>query len=87
MKKRITAAVIEDTAASDQKITIYDSAMPHFALVIIPSGTKTFYYIRKIAGKLKYIRIGKVTEISLPQARAQAAEISRRICPSMVFSL
>ena len=83
MKKRITSAVIDSTAASDKKITIYDTAAPHFALVVIPSGTKTFYYIRKIAGKLKYIRIGKVTELSLPQARAQAAEISRRIAAGL----
>ena len=83
MKKRITAAVIEETAATPRKVTVYDSAMPHFALVVIPSGTKTFYYIRKIAGKLKYIRIGKVTELSLPQARAQAAEISRRIAAGL----
>ena len=78
MKKKLTAAIVEQSAPVPKKTTIYDTVAQYLALVVIPSGTRTFYYQRRVNGKLHYIRIGKAGEVSLQQARAAAMEISRR---------
>lgn len=83
MKKKLTASIVEETAPVPRKCTIYDTAAPYLALVVIPTGTRTFYYCRRISGKLQYIRIGKATEVPLAQARAAALEISRRIAAGL----
>jgi len=83
MKKKLTASIVEETAPVPRKCTIYDTAAPYLALVVIPTGTRTFYYCRRIRGKLQYIRIGKATEVPLAQARAAALEISRRIAAGL----
>ena len=83
MKKKLSVAFIRDILPAKKKQTVHDSVTQYLALVVIPSGTKTFYYCRRIAGKLKYIRIGKADEISLDQAREQSMEISRRIAAGL----
>ena len=83
MKKKLSVAFIRDILPAPKKQTVFDSVTQYLALVVIPSGTKTFYYCRRIAGKLKYIRIGKADEISLDLAREQAVEISRRIAAGL----
>ena len=78
MKKKLTAAIVEQSSPVPRKLTIYDTVAQYLALVVIPSGSRTFYYQRRVNGKLHYIRIGKAGEVSLQQARAAAMEISRR---------
>ena len=53
--------------------TVYmDSNTPHLAIIARESGSKTFYYIRRINGKLYQIKIAACSEITLQQAQSVA---------------
>ncbi len=43
---------------------------------IYPTGRKTFYYVRKVAGRVRWIKLETFPEMTVYQARARCAELS-----------
>jgi len=52
----------------------YDIKTPGFAVCVTPSGTKTFYMVKKVDGLAVRFRLGKCNEISVEQARKMVME-------------
>lgn len=57
----------------------HDTGSRFLYLDVFPSGRKTFLYVRKITGKMKFIKIGNYPEMTPTEARIKADEQSRDI--------
>ena len=58
---------------------VYDEKQKGLAVYISPTGAKTFYCIRKVAGKVEEIRIGDAATVTIETARTTAAGIINQI--------
>ncbi len=67
------------SAPPGKRLRAYDSQVPGLAVYVSPSGSKTFYFKRKIGGKSEEIRIGPVDAISLVTAREIAARYASQL--------
>ncbi len=80
IKLQFTKTALRDlTAEGGKRIRVYDEKIPGLAVYVSPSGGKTFYFIRKIAGRSEEFRIGSVDSISISAAREIAAKLSTQI--------
>lgn len=71
-----TKAALEAIQPTAQRITYYDSGTPSLALRVTPTGAKTFYVIRRVAGsKTEFVSIGRFPDLTIGQARRQAKVI------------
>ena len=57
----------------------YDGKTPGLCLCVTETGTKTFYFYRKVDGRPERIRLGRSPEISIDVARAAAAGMAGEI--------
>lgn len=57
-------------------INYYDSHTKGLTLMVFPSGSKTFYYVKKIQGKVERIKIGRFPDLTVEQARNKAHEFN-----------
>jgi integrase len=57
----------------------HDSGSRFLYLDIFPSGRKTFLYVRKLDGKMKFLKIGDYPDMTPSEARAKADEQSRDV--------
>jgi integrase len=62
-----------------QGFTYYDAHTKGLALIKFPSGAITFYYIKKIAGKVEKIKVGRFPDLSVEQARNKAHEFNTAV--------
>lgn len=62
-----------------QSVTYRDTHTKGLAIMLFQSGSKTFYYIKKIAGKVEKIKIGRFPDLSVEQARAKAHEFNTTV--------
>jgi integrase len=67
-------ALTEDRARKEKppaagRTYIYDTAQPGLALCITAAGSRSFYFVKRLAGKFVRTPIGKVGELSLADAR------------------
>ncbi|HSZ77186.1 MAG TPA: site-specific integrase [Chthoniobacterales bacterium] len=61
----------------EKRQTIYDKEIPQLGLRLEPSGKRTFFWFRSVAGKLVFRTIGQFQDaLSLEQARAKAIEFN-----------
>ena len=58
---------------------VYDEKQKGLAVYISPAGTKTFYCIRKVDGRVEEIRIGDAATVTIETARTTAAGIINQI--------
>ncbi|AEK58630.1 tyrosine-type recombinase/integrase [Acidithiobacillus caldus] len=54
---------------------VYDEKQKGLVVYVSPTGSKVFYCLKKVDGKVEEIRIGDVTTVTIETARAQAAKI------------
>ncbi|WP_141738711.1 Arm DNA-binding domain-containing protein, partial [Acidithiobacillus caldus] len=54
---------------------VYDEKQKGLVVYVSPSGSKVFYCLKKVDGKVEEIRIGDVATVTIETARAQAAKI------------
>ena len=61
--------------AGKQRIEFCDTEMPGLYLLISDKGQRTFFWRTKIDGKTSHLKIGRITEISLANARAEVKRL------------
>lgn len=72
-----TKKIIEGLDIPPEKWTDYRDSENHFLRIrVYATGRKTFYYVRKIAGKVSWIKLDTFPEMSVYQARTRCAELS-----------
>ncbi|OFC59420.1 hypothetical protein BAE30_08615 [Acidithiobacillus caldus] len=54
---------------------VYDEKQKGLVVYVSPTGSKVFYCLKKVDGKVEEIRIGDVATVTIETARAQAAKI------------
>ena len=64
---------------AEGRIYYYDTQVRSLAICVTPSGTKTFYVIRRVEGKPERIRIGPYPDLAIEQARNLAHEANGKI--------
>jgi integrase len=60
---------------SGGRVTVFDADMPKLAVRVTPTGAKTFYVIRRHGGKVSWVKLGAFPEMTVEQARGQAAKV------------
>ena len=74
-KARITAL----QPAPGKRVTVYDLAQQGLCVRVTPAGAKTFYCVRKVEGKVEWVRIGDAATVTIETARTTAAKIINQI--------
>jgi integrase len=75
-KMNFTKASIAAITPPDTGYQTYRDAKDRYLqLRVTPTG-KSFYYIRKVNGKVRFVKLGKFPELTVPEARRQSAEKS-----------
>ncbi len=75
-KRRLTVPAIERMSKPSQaQVDIFDQQLPSFGLRISKSGTKSFFVMTRIHGRLKRITLGRWPALGLADARARAGTI------------
>ena len=58
-----------------KRITVYDEGQKGLCIRVTPAGAKAFYCVRKVEGKVEWVRIGDAAAVTIEAARTRAAEI------------
>ena len=58
---------------ADERVYWWDTKQPGLAVCITAAGQRTFYVYRKINGQPKRFKLGRFPDLSVEQARKQAA--------------
>lgn len=72
-KVHFTKAFIESITAEDKRLTFTDDKSRGLTLLVNPTGVKTFYLTKKHRGRVERTLLGHFPELTLAQARHQAA--------------
>ena len=78
MKLKLTKAAI-DRLAPKTRTDYVDTIDKGLTLRVSPTGSKTFYLLRRINGTLERIKIGDYPRTTVEQARRQAGLINAKI--------
>ena len=62
-----------------KRITVYDETQKGLCIRVTPAGAKAFYCVRKVEGRVEWIRIGDALTVTIETARATAAGIINQI--------
>lgn len=74
------AAIVAVKPPTDQeRLYVYDKRTPALALCVTTSGSRTFYVYRRIHGRPVRVRLGRFPEMTIDQARKQAAVVLAEI--------
>ncbi|MCP4102955.1 MAG: site-specific integrase, partial [Lentisphaerae bacterium] len=60
----------------DKKTTYQDADTRYLHFVITPKNTRAYYYIRKVKGRPKYIKIANYGDVSIKAAQERVSEIN-----------
>jgi len=63
----------------DKRATYHDTRTPGLILIVQPTGSRSFFVQRKLAGRAERILIGSFPNVTVEQARKKAAEIHAAI--------
>ncbi|MHB8115599.1 MAG: tyrosine-type recombinase/integrase [Acidithiobacillus ferrivorans] len=58
-----------------KRITVYDLEQKGLCIRVTPAGAKAFYCVRKVEGKVEWVRIGDATTVTIETARTTTAKI------------
>ena len=58
-----------------KRVTVYDETQKGLCIRVTPAGAKAFYCIRRVEGKVEWVRIGDAATVSIETARTTAAKI------------
>ena len=77
---RISKRIVDAAQAGAKPLFTWDSTLPGFGLLVLPSGTKSFVFqYRTAEGRSRRATIGKVGALTPEQARALADDMSRKV--------
>ncbi|QSH40673.1 site-specific integrase [Lentisphaerota bacterium ZTH] len=78
-KIKFTKTKIEKLPVPEKKTKYQDVDTKYLHLIISPKDSRTYYYIRNINGRPKYIKIASYGEVSIKAAQQRCVEISNDI--------
>ncbi|WP_163098203.1 tyrosine-type recombinase/integrase [Acidithiobacillus ferrianus] len=58
-----------------KRVTVYDLEQKGLCIRVTPAGAKAFYCVRKVEGKVEWVRIGDATAVTIETARTTTAKI------------
>ncbi|MEY2334278.1 tyrosine-type recombinase/integrase [Acidithiobacillus ferrianus] len=58
-----------------KRITVYDETQKGLCIRVTPAGAKAFYCVRRVEGKVEWVRIGDATTVTIETARTTTAKI------------
>ncbi len=74
-KFKFTKTALEAVQKVAQRTVLHDTETPGLILICHPTGTKTFYLQKKLAGRAERIMLGNFPQTTIEQAKGKAAEI------------
>lgn len=60
--------------AEKRRVEYYDTVVPKLAMAVTHTGVKTFYVVKWVNGKTRWIALGKYPEVTVEQARKLAEQ-------------
>ncbi|MCP3966509.1 MAG: integrase family protein, partial [Lentisphaerae bacterium] len=75
-KIKFTKRSLENLPIPEKKITYQDTDTRYCHFIITPKNTRSYYYIRKIDGRPKYIKIANYGDVSIKTVQERCIEIS-----------
>lgn len=75
MRFSFTKRLLEQLKPGDRQTWVYDDRTPGLALLITPADARTFYLAKRMDGRYRRVKIGPFPEVSIEQARKQAAKL------------
>ena len=81
IRLKLSDSYCREVAPAAKNTYVYDSQISHLALKVTPAGGKSFYYIRSVSGKMRYIRIGPFPAVSVAGARSAALHLAGTLQP------
>jgi hypothetical protein len=76
-QRRLTDAAIQKLRPPQTgQVDHYDLALPAFGLRVSNKGTKSFFVMKRVDGRLRRITLGRYPALSLVEARKRAEEVS-----------
>ena len=73
------AIVAIEPPSHQERVYVYDKRTPGLALCVTRSGSQTFYVYRRIHGRPVRVRLGRLPEMTIDQARKQTAVVLAEI--------
>lgn len=67
---------LQNLAVAPGRYSVLDKLTPHLRIMVYPSGIKTFMLCRKVNGEPRRIKIGRLSEITIEQARKEAMKLN-----------
>jgi integrase len=79
MRQHLTARVIEGLKPKDKRYNVVDTEVRGLGVQVQPSGTKSFFHVRKIQGWPERTHLGEWPEYTLDLARGKAGELNGKL--------
>jgi integrase len=76
---RISKRTVDAARPGKRPVFIWDSTLPGFGLLVLPSGARSFIFQYRAAGRSRRATIAKVGTLTPDQARALAQEMARTV--------
>lgn len=76
---RISKRVVDATRPGKKAVFVWDGVLPGFALLVLPSGSKSFVFQYRVAGRSRRATVAKVGACTPDEARKLAEDMSRRV--------
>lgn len=75
MEKSLTAMTVEKLKSRDKRYDAYDATVRGLGIRVAVSGTKSWFVMRRVNGRMVRASIGRYPSISLTRARKKAVDI------------
>lgn len=72
---RFTVAALNALTTDKPREYVHDDQVPALALLVTATGAKSFYVEKRVGTKKVQVRLGAFSDLSIPNARAMAADI------------
>lgn len=79
MRRNFTKRVIEALEAEEKRYSVLDTVARGLAVAVQPTGSKTFYHVRKVEGYPHRTTLGLFPEMTIEEARGKADELNGKL--------
>ena len=79
VSKALTNLAVRKARPKDKRYDLYDAALRGFGVRVATSGTKSWFVMRRVNGRMVRYSLGRYPEYSLTEARAAAAAALKRM--------
>lgn len=74
-EKNMTDAVVRSLKPQDQRYDVYDANLRGLGVRVSPTGTKSWFVMRRVSGRMTRKTFGRYPELGLSEARKAAAPV------------